>query len=157
MKRKSQVSHLLLAIYFKTRSTLRKLALGGELKLVRKPPKVSRGYGGVARAAMAPVFAGGPGGFKNITNHGKSRVAQLSPRSRGRLGSRLGSRVPPGLVPGAWGAHFGGKLKRTSSQFEGFRSTGVPAPATLRNGIHAAAPHHHGCASERRGAVTSSH
>ena len=31
-----------------------------ELKLVRKPPKVSRGYGGVARAGAAPAVPGSP-------------------------------------------------------------------------------------------------
>ena len=31
-----------------------------ELELVRKPPKVSRGYGGVARAARAASVPGSP-------------------------------------------------------------------------------------------------
>ena len=39
---------------------LRKLALGGELKLVRKPPKVSRGYAGVARTAAVHGNSGSP-------------------------------------------------------------------------------------------------
>ena len=47
-----------------------------ELELVRKPPKVSRGCGGVARAARAALSPRVPGGFKNIGHGSKSGVIQ---------------------------------------------------------------------------------
>ena len=48
---------------------------------MRKPPKVSRGCGGVARAARAALAQRGPGGFKNIGHSSKSEVAQFPARS----------------------------------------------------------------------------
>ena len=67
-----------------------------ELELVRKPPKVSWGYGGVARAARAALAQRGPGGFKNLRHSSKSEVVQFWPRS-----------PKPGMKPGTKRVPFG--------------------------------------------------
>ena len=65
-----------------------------ELELVRKPPKVSWGYGGVARAARAALATGVSGGFQNIGHSSKSEVVQFWPRSP-KPGTKPGTKMVP--------------------------------------------------------------
>ena len=73
-------------------ASLRKLALSAcacELKLVRKPPKVSRGCGGVARVHFVHVDAGGPGRLTFVVKIGVGGVVQLPQGVPGAVRARI--------------------------------------------------------------------